>query len=157
MENSSLGGSCSGPTTLMSGPIHSFIQERCLSPPQKTQVGLGWKAVTRFEFGELCNKHEKVICQPRWSNASPLDVCAPLELKIILGVSTSLHLTGLSHAGKRCSVLPYREVEDEGQMTRLPQEDQVTERGLFFLSVIACPVTDSCKTVSLVWQDHCLC
>lgn len=37
MENSSLGGSCSGPTTLMFEPTHSFIQES----NRKNQVGLG--------------------------------------------------------------------------------------------------------------------
>lgn len=41
MENSSLGGICSGPTTLMFGPTHSFIQEGRWAPIQKTQVGLG--------------------------------------------------------------------------------------------------------------------
>lgn len=39
MENSSLGGISSGPTTLMSGHTHSFIQEGRQVPTQKTQVG----------------------------------------------------------------------------------------------------------------------
>lgn len=45
MGNSSLGGISSGPTTLMSGPTHSFIQEGRRAPTQKTQVGLGGKVV----------------------------------------------------------------------------------------------------------------
>ena len=43
MENSSLAGISIGPTTLMSGPTHSFIQEARRAPTQKTQVGLGSK------------------------------------------------------------------------------------------------------------------
>lgn len=45
MENSSLGGISSDPTTLISGPTHSFIQEGRRAPTQKTQVGLGHKVV----------------------------------------------------------------------------------------------------------------
>lgn len=40
MENSSLGGICSGPTTLISGPSHSFIQERFLSLTSKSLTGV---------------------------------------------------------------------------------------------------------------------
>lgn len=45
MENSSLGGISSGPTTLMSGPTHSFIQEGRWTPTQKSQMGLGHRVV----------------------------------------------------------------------------------------------------------------
>lgn len=41
MENSSLGGISSGPTTLISRPTHSFIQEGRWAPTQKSQMGLG--------------------------------------------------------------------------------------------------------------------
>lgn len=50
MENSSLGGISSGPTTLMSGPTHSFIQEGRWAPAQKTQVGLGRKAAVSLRL-----------------------------------------------------------------------------------------------------------
>lgn len=53
-ENPSLGGICNGPTMLMSGPTHSFIQEGGRAPAQGKHV------VTHKQYASVwfCNKHQ---------------------------------------------------------------------------------------------------
>lgn len=79
MENSSLGGISIGPTTLMSGPTHSFIQEARGAPTQKNTGGIETQGsgeplflpVTKMRFvnrDDLCRillHHSVITHRPR--------------------------------------------------------------------------------------------